>query len=386
MNVFMKQNLEIRKVETCKQLGQFVQFYNDLYRNCPYAVPFLYSDELGTLKKDKNPAFDFCEAEYYLAIREGRVVGRVAAIINHRANERWGRKQVRFGWLDFIDDLDVSAALVNAVEQWGQKKGMTEISGPLGFTDMDREGMLVEGFERLSTMYVNYNFSYYPQHIQRLGGFRKDNDYLEFRVKVPEIIPEKIARVAQMVQKRFNLRVHKFSRRELLKEGMGLEVFRILNRTYDGLYGFSQLSEKQIDKLVEDYIKKADLNLVTAIMDDNKDGQMVGFGIAFPSFSLALQKTRDGHLLPFGWWHLLKILKFHATDTVDLLLIGVLPEYRTKGADALIFDDLLHRFQDYGFEWAEAMPQMETNKAVLSHWQYFESEQHRRHRCFSRDI
>ena len=375
--------VEIKEVTTKADLGLFVQFYYDLYRGNDCAVPFLYSEEMATLRSDKNPSFECCESKYFLAYKDGKIAGRVAAIINRRANERWNCHQVRFGWFDFIDDIDVSTALLKAVEDWGIEKGMNEIAGPLGFIDTDREGMLVEGFDQLSTMYINYNYPYYPQHMERMEGFQKDNDYLEMKVKVPEVVPEKFAKLTEMVKKRYGLRVHKFTRRELIEQNYGRRVFQLLNATYKDLYGFSQLSEKQVDKLVNDYIKIADLNLVTAIMDGDK---MVGFGITFPSFSRALQKTRDGRFLPFGWWHLLKILKWHKTPIVDLLLIGVLPEYRAKGANALIFDDLIRQFQAYGFEWAETGPQMETNEGVLSHWQYLESINHRRHRCYRKKL
>ncbi len=375
--------VEIKEVTTKADLGLFVQFYYDLYRGNDCAVPFLYSEEMATLRSDKNPSFECCESKYFLAYKDGKIAGRVAAIINRRANERWNCHQVRFGWFDFIDDIDVSTALLKAVEDWGIEKGMNEIAGPLGFIDTDREGMLVEGFDQLSTMYINYNYPYYPQHMERMEGFLKDNDYLEMKVKVPEVVPEKFAKLTEMVKKRYGLRVHKFTRRELIEQNYGRRVFQLLNATYKDLYGFSQLSETQVDKLVNDYIKIADLNLVTAIMDGDK---MVGFGITFPSFSRALQKTRDGRFLPFGWWHLLKILKWHKTPIVDLLLIGVLPEYRSKGANALIFDDLIRQFQAYGFEWAETGPQMETNEGVLSHWQYLESINHRRHRCYRKKL
>jgi len=371
--------IEIRKVSTKKELKTFVQFYYDLYRGSEFAVPYLYSEEIATLRRDKNPSFECCEANYFLALKDGKVAGRVAAIINYRANERWNCHQVRFGWFDFIDDIEVSTALLKTVEDWGREKGMNEIAGPLGFIDTDREGMLVEGFDQLSTMYINYNYPYYPKHMERIEGFRKDNDYLEMKVKVPEVVPDKFAKLTEMVKKRYGLRVHKFTRHELIEQNYGRQVFQLLNATYKDLYGFSQLSETQVDKLVNNYIKIADLNLVTAIMDGDK---MVGFGITFPSFSKALQKTRDGRFLPFGWWHLLKILKWHKTPIVDLLLIGVLPEYRSKGANALIFDDLIRQFQAYGFEWAETGPQMETNEGVLSQWQYLESINHRRHRCY----
>ncbi len=378
--------VEIRKVETVRQLRDFVQFYYDLYRDCPYAVPFLYSDEFSTLRKDKNPAFEFCEADYFIAYRDGKMVGRVAAILNKHANQHWNVKQVRFGYLDFIDDFEVSSALMDTVEKWGKSRGMSQIAGPLGFTDMDREGMLIEGFDRLSTMYINYNYSYYPKHIERMGRFVKDNDYVELLVKRPDQVPEKIMRVSQVVQQRYNLKVRKFTRRELVSGGMGREIFNILNKTYDGLYGFSQLSEGQIDKLVSDYIKIADTNLVTGVIDASDNDRLVGFGICFPSFSKALQKTHNGHLLPWGWWHLLKILKYHKTNVLDMLLIGVLPEYRTKGANSLIVRDIVEQMLRDGYTYAEAMPQMETNTRILSLWQYFEHEQHRRHRCFKREL
>ena len=371
--------VEIREVKSRSELKQFIQFYYDLYRGCDCAVPFLYFDEMATLRSDKNPSFECCEAQYFLAYKNGKIVGRVAAIINRRANERWNCHQVRFGWFDFIDDLEVSTALLKAVEDWGRAKGMVEMAGPLGFIDTDREGMLVEGFDQLASMYVNYNYPYYPRHIEQMSGFKKDNDYVECKVKVPEIVPEKFVKVTDMVRRRYGLKVHKFTRHELIEEGYGRKVFDLLNATYADLYGFSQLSDRQIDKLVNDYIKIADLNLVTAIMDAEK---MVGFGITFPSFSRALQKTRDGRLFPFGWWHVLKILKWHKTPIVDLLLIGVLPEYRAKGANALIFNDLIPYFQQYNFEYAETGPMMETNEGVLSQWQYLEATVHRRHRCY----
>ena len=375
--------IEIIPVTSRKELKQFVQFFYDLYRGNDYAVPYLFSDEMSTLEHDGNPSFECCEAEYFMAIKDGKMVGRVAAIINHRANERWDRKQVRFSWFDFVDDPEVSAALLKTVEDWGRAKGMTEIAGPIGFIDTDREGMLVEGFDELSTMYINYNYPYYPQHMEQIEGYEKANDWVELRVKVPEVVPDKFAKITEMVRKRYGLRVHKFSRKELVQDGWGERIFDLLNETYKNLYGFSQLSDHQIDKLVNDYIKLADLNLVTGIMDSDK---LVGFGVTFPSFSKALRKTRDGRFLPFGWWHLLKILKWHKTDTVDLLLIGVLPEYRSKGANALIFDDLIRQFRSYGFDWAITGPQMETNEGVLSQWQYLESEQIRRHRCYKKDL
>lgn len=380
-----RSEIQVVEVTTSKQLKAFVDFFYDLYRDSPYAVPYLYLAEKLTLKPGSNPAFEFCEAQCFLAYNDGKVVGRVAAIINHRANDYWKREMARFGWFDFVDDPKVSEALLLAVEKWGKGKGMTEIAGPFGFEDMDREGMLVDGFDELSSMYVNYNYPYYPKHMDRLG-YRKDNDYVEYRIKVPEVTPEKFARTAKLIKTRYHLEERKFSHREMTKGGRARELFNILNITYGNLYGYSQLSTEQIDTITNNYIKLADLNLVTCVVDTEKDDKMVGFGVSFPSFSEALRHTRNGHLLPFGWWHLLKVMKWHKTPTVDLLLIGVLPEYRVKGANAIIFNDLISWYRRYGFKYAVTGPQMETNKGVLSQWQYLESEEIRRHRIYVKDI
>ena len=377
--------VEIRKVQDKHDLKTFVQFHYDLYRDCPHSVPFLYTDEIATLLKDKNPAFEFCEADYFLAYKDGKVVGRVAAILNKKANKRWDVQQVRFGYLDFIDDFEVSSALIETVEQWGRERGLNQVAGPLGFTDMDREGLMVEGFDRLSTMYVNYNYPYYPQHIEKMGRFEKDNDYLEFLVKVGDHVPDKIMKVSQVVEKRYNLRVKKFTRKELVSGGKGREIFHIINKTYDGLYGFSQLSERQIDHYVDEYIKIADLDLVTGV-EDATDNKLVGFGICFPSFSKALQKTRDGHFMPFGWWHLLKAIYFKHEPVLDMLLVAVLPEYQNTGVNAMLFADFIPIGRDMGFVWAESHPQLETNEKSQGQWAYLECTIHKRRRCWQKNL
>lgn len=378
--------MEIKSVKTRKDLETFIQFRYDLYRNDPYDVPYLHFDEMNTLRHDRNASFEDCEAGYFLAWQDGKVVGRIAAIINRKANERWQKKIVRFGWFDFIDDLEVSKALILAVEDWGRQRGMTQMVGPMGFADTDREGMLVEGFDTIGTMYAHYNYSYYPEHIEQMGGFRKDNDYVQCMVKVPEQVPEKISRIARLAEQRFHLHVHKLTRHELLKEGFGREVFRLLNATYKDLYGFAQLSDKKVDQLVDQYIKIADMNLICTVVDGNDNNKMVGFGITFPSLSAAMKKTHNGRLFPLGWWHLIDAIKWHHADTVDMLLIGVLPEYRSRGANAMIFNCLVQQYQRYGFKWAQAMPQMETNTHVLSNWQYFDSHINKRLRCYKKDL
>ena len=376
----------IRKVTDKKGLETFIQFHYDLYRGDAYDVPNLHSDEVNTLSADRNPAFDFCEAQYFLAYQDEKVVGRVAAIINHKANKRWGQQRVRFGWIDFIDDRDVSKALLQAVEDWGREKGMKEAVGPLGFTDMDPEGMLTGGFDQLGTQATIYNYPYYPQHIEALGGWLKDNDYVEFKLMVPEEVPEKYAKIAAMIEKRYNLHARKVTRREVFKEGYGQRIFEIINETFKDLYGYSELSQKQIDHYVKMYLPMADLNLITLIEDWNADKKVIGVGITIPSLSRAFQKCRNGRLFPFGWWHVLRALKFQKTEGVDLLLLGVLPEYRAKGANALLFADLIPWYQKYGYKWGESQVEMETNEKVQSQWGPLEPIQHKRRSCYLKQL
>lgn len=382
---------DIRTVNTKKEVERFIDFRTELYRDDPYAVPYLFMGERDDLDRTKNPAFEFCEAEYFMAYKDGREAGRVAAIINHKANELWGQRCVRFGYFDFIDDEEVSEALISRVAQYGREKGMDTIIGPMGFVDMDREGLLVEGHDCMATMHANHNYPYYERHLERLG-FRKDNDWVQQLVTVPDSVPEKMEKITRMIGARYNLHAHKLTKRQLLKEGYGLRMFEVLNECYKDLYEFSELNERQIDNLLKNYLSIADLNLVTFIFDENKksdthpDGEMVGFGVSFPSFSEALRKTRDGRLFPFGWWHLLRALKWHKTETVDLLLIGVLPEYRQKGANAILFDDLIRWYQKYGFKKALTLAMMETNQGVLSAWQYFEAATVKRLRSYKKSL
>ncbi len=379
-------SITIQKVETKKQLRSFVDFHYALYKDNPYDVPNLFMDEMNTLTPSKNPAFEFCEAEYYLAYDEnGKIVGRVAAIINNKANKKWDRKSVRFGWIDFVDDINVSRALLDAVADYGRSKGMTEIVGPLGFTDMDPEGMLIWGFDKLGTMPTIYNYDYYPRHIEQLGGWEKDTDYVEYYMRVPEKVPEKYSRIAEMVEQRYHLRVRKLTMKDI-RAGYGYKVFDLINDTYKDLYGFSELSQKQIDQYVKEYLPMLDLNLVTCIEDASADNKLVGIGITMPSMSRAMQKTRRGRLFPFGWWHLLRAVKFHKTEGVDLLLLGILPEYRSKGANALLFADLIPRYIDYGFKWGESQVEMENNENVQRQWGALNPENHKRRRCYKKQL
>ena len=379
--------IEIKKVESKKDLKTFIDFHYDLYEGNEYDVPNLFSDEMNTLSKDKNAAFEFCEAEYYLAYKDGKLAGRIAAIINHKANNKWGKKSVRFGWIDFIDDREVSKALLDAVEKYGREKGMEDVVGPLGFTDMDPEGMLVWGFDQLGTMPTIYNYAYYPEHIEALEGFEVDNKYVEFKIMVPDEVPEKYAKIAMMIEKRYNLHVRKLTKKDVFQGGMGQKIFDLINDTYKDLYGYSELSQKQIDQLIKSYLGFLDFNLITCI-EDWTDGEhkLIGVGITMPSLAHALRKCRRGRLLPFGWYHVLRAIKQHKTNIVDLLLIGILPEYRAKGANALLFADLIPWYQKYGIEWGETQVELETNAGVQGQWGALTPVMHKRRKCYKKII
>lgn len=379
--------IEIKKVESKKDLKTFIDFHYDLYEGNEYDVPNLFSDEMNTLRQDKNAAFEFCEAEYYLAYKDGKLAGRVAAIINHKANNKWGKKSVRFGWIDFIDDREVSKTLLDAVEKYGKEKGMEDMVGPLGFTDMDPEGMLTWGFNQLGTMPTIYNYPYYPEHIEALEGFEVDNKYVEFKIMVPDEVPEKYAKIAMMIEKRYNLHVRKLTKKDIFQGGMGQKIFDLINDTYKDLYGYSELSQKQIDQLIKSYLGFLDFNLITCI-EDWTDGEhkLIGVGITMPSLAYALRKCRRGRLLPFGWFHVLRAIKMHKTNIVDLLLIGILPEYRAKGANALLFADLIPWYQKYGIEWGETQVELETNAGVQGQWGALTPVMHKRRKCYKKII
>ena len=339
---------------------------------------------LNTFSPKKNAAFEFCQAALFLAYSEqGDIVGRVAAIINRRANETWQKKAVRFGWIDFVDDIDVSRALIDTVKTWGREHGMTEIEGPLGFTDLDAEGMLIEGFDQLSTMATIYNYPYYPEHMERLG-LTKSSDWVEMKIYVPDAMPERYQRISDIVAKKYDLHIRKFtSKKEVMRTGMAHEIFRLINDAYAPLFGYSRMSEKQIDQYVKMYVPVLDLRMVTLI--ETSDGQLVGVGISMPSLSRALQKAK-GRLLPFGWFHLLKALWWKRPRVLDLLLVAVRPDYQSKGVNALLFTDLIPVYQQMGFEYAESNPELEANDRVQSQWQYFHTEQHKRRRCYRADL
>lgn len=375
--------IEIKQVTTRRELKRFIRLNYEMYKDNAFAVPDLYEDMLKTFSRDKNPAFEFCEADYFLAYKEGRLVGRVAAIINRRANATWQKQTVRFGWIDFVDDEDVSRALIDTVAAWGRERGMTEMEGPLGFTDMDAEGMLIEGFEELSTIATIYNHPYYPRHMEQLG-LEKACDWVERKIYIPDAIPEKHQRISRIVAEKYGLHVRKLkSRREAFQNNTAHRIFELINEAYAPLFGYSKMTERQIDGYVKQYIPILDLRMVT-LVEDSEDN-IVAVGISMPSMSRALQKAH-GRLFPFGWWHLLKALKWKRDEMLDLLLIGVHPDYQSKGVNALIFADLIPVYQQMKFRYAESNPELEVNENVQKQWQYFDVQQHKRRRCYRTDL
>lgn len=374
--------LEIKEIQpTRKNLKAFTKFQIDLYDGNPWYVPPLISDDVQTLSPNLNPAHDFCDQMLYMAYRDGKPVGRIAGIINRQVNEKEREQAARFGFIDFVDDPEVSAALLGAVEKWAREMGMNKVVGPLGFTDLDHEGMLVEGFDELSTMATIYNYPYYPEHMERLG-YRKESDWIEFLMEVPESIPDRFNRIADIVKRKFGLKVLKYKSRKRVKKEYGHALFHLINESYKDLYQYSMLTERQIDYYIDQYLDLLNLDLLTLVVDRND--RLVAVGISMPSMSRALQKSK-GRMLPLGWWHLLKGLR-GKNDRVDLLLVAVHPDYQNKGVNAILFQDLLPYYIAKGYRYAESNPEMETNAKVQRQWEAYNPRQHRRRRCYSKKL
>ena len=373
--------IEIRKIDTKGGLKKFVKWGIDLYKDNDCFVPPLVMDDVNTLDPKNNPAFDFCESIYFMAYDNGKPVGRIAGIINNVVNEKTGKKTLRFGWVDFIDDPRVSEALFRAVEVWGRSKGMEEIVGPLGFSDMDPEGMLVEGFDQEGTMATIYNYPYYPKHLEAMG-FEKEADWIEFRMTIPDGIPERYQRISDIIKRKYELSTPKYTSAKKLVKDYGQEIFQLINEAYSELYGYSPLTPRQINRYISMYIPVLRLDNISLIVD--KDKKLIGVGIAMPSMSKALIKCR-GRMFPFGWIHLLKALRGQ-NDVVDLLLVAVKPEYQSKGVNSLLFTDLIPCFIKNGYKFAESNPELELNQKVQSQWGYFETRQHKRRRAFRKSL
>jgi GNAT superfamily N-acetyltransferase len=365
----------IKEAVTKKDLKDFVKFPHTLYKDCPMWVPPLNFDEMATLDKKKNPAFDSCKAKYWLALKEGKIAGRIAGIINEKYIKVWEHKYARFGWVDFIDDPEVSGALFKTVEEWAADNGMEGIQGPLGFTDFDKEGMLIEGFDELGTIAGIYNYPYYADHMKALS-YVKDADWLEFRIKLSSALPEKIERMSRIVARRFHLKTVPLRKtKDILPYTK--EIFKLLNDCYKDLFGFVPLSDKQVAYSTKQYFSFIRPEFVQIITD--KDDRLAGFGLTMPSLSLALQKTK-GRLFPLGFLHLLRAVK--KNDKADLLLIAVREDLQGKGVTAMIMREGYSACIRNGVTVVEASHELETNDKVTSIWKHLDARRHKKRRCF----
>lgn len=373
-------SLTIHEVKSKKELKKFIWFGINLYKDCEFAAPPLLMDDLLNLSKGKNPALDFCDATYFLAYKDNKIVGRIAAIINPVSNETWNQKHARFGWVDFIDDAEVSKALFDTAIAWAKEKGMTAIHGPLGFTDFDHEGTLIEGYDKLGTLATIYNYPYYPKHIEQ-NGFVKDIDFKEYLITVPEVFPEKYFRIAEIVKQKYNLTPKYFKKRKEVVDKYALKIFDLLNLCYKDLYGFSKLNEKQIAFYIKLYFSFFRLDTVSVVVDEKDD--VVALGIAMPSFTKALQKAK-GSLFPFGWYYMLRAL--NKNNVVDLYLMAVHPDYQNKGVNSIMFADIMPTSAKNGYKFAESNPELETNTRMSSQWGSFEYVNHKSRRVYIKNI
>lgn len=376
-------SVSIKKVNSKDELKKFVNFGIKLYEGNQFYVPPLVYDELATLNRSKNPAFDHCDAALFMACRNDEIVGRIAVIINYKANEIWKEHNARFGFVDFIDDKEVSEALFGAAESWARSRGMEKMHGPLGFSDMDHEGMLVEGFDKISTLITIYNYPYYANHVERLG-YAKDQDWVEYLIKIPDGIPERYLRASEIVKKRSGLSVFHVNSKQEILDNYAHDIFRLINKAYKDLYGYVELSDKQIDYYVNMYIPMLRLEFLTLVVRQ-EDNKLIGVGIGLPSLAKALQKAK-GRFMPTGWYHLYNALKGKGNEVLDLLLVAVDPEYQGKGVNALLFNEFIPAANKLGIKYAESNPELEVNNKVQSMWNDLEAEQIKRRRAFIKDL
>ena len=376
------QTVEIKRISTPEGLRDFIHVVYDIYRGCPQYVPDLESDVRGLFDERTNPGLAFSQVQPFVAYRDGKAVGRVVGIVNRRANEHWQARNVRFSMIEFVDDLEVSRALLEAVAEWGREQGMQRLQGPLGVTDFDKEGMLISDFHLLGSMNTIYNHEYYPRHLQELG-FQKEVDWVQIRIDVPQQVPPRYARVAAYCREQMGLRVVKLTNADITRGGYGQKIFQLLNAAYEPLFGFSALSQQQADNFIRKYLRLIDKQLMPIVLDAREE--VIGVGVTMGSLSHSMQKA-GGRLLPTGWFHLLKALRWKREDNAEMLLIAVRPDYQGKGVNALFFDDLIPIYNKYGFLWAETGPQLEDNVRELTQWKPLNPRYVKRRRCYYKDI
>ncbi len=371
--------ITLKEVFSKQELDAFIRFPDQLYNGCGYYIPALHSNQEATLSKEKNPAFEHCEARYWLAYKGKDIVGRVAGIINHRYNEERNTKFMRIGWLDFVEDQQVLEILLGAVEGWAKEKGMEAIHGPLGFTSFDASGVLIEGFEEWPTSFGKYNHPYYDPMLQK-AGFKKDVDWVEFSINVPEQMPQRVLAATEMIKRRYSVRNAPLRKRKDLLV-YAPRILDLLNNVYHDLYGFSTLTPAQIENLTNEFLSMIHPAFVSIIL--NEKDELVAFGVVMPSLSKALKKA-NGKLFPFGLLRVLYALRFN--DTVDMLLIGVRPDYQGKGVHALIFEKIVKTFHRRGIKRVETTRELENNHKIQQLWAGYESRLHKRARCYIKEV
>jgi len=376
----LKMSVVIKEVRTKSELKKFIWFGINMYKDCPYAAPPLMMDDLMNLSKGKNPALDFCDTAYFMAYRGKEIVGRIAGIIHPVANETWNQKNARFGWVDFIDDEEVSDALFDAVEDWARSKGMEHLQGPLGFTDLDNEGALIEGYDQAGTLATIYNYPYYIQHYER-RGFVKEIDWNEYLITVPKVFPERFFRIAEIVKQKYNLKPVKLKSKNEVVKRYAKKIFYLLNESYKDLFGFTKLNDNQIYFYIKLYFSFFRLDTVVLVVDEQDN--LVALGIAMPSFTKALQKAK-GHLFPFGWFYMLQAL--NKNDIIDLYLMSVHPDYQNKGVNAIVFAEMMPNAAKNGYKFAETNPELESNTKMASQWDSFEYVNHKKRRAYVKKL
>lgn len=374
--------VEIREIHGKRALEKFIDFANDLYADCPYYCPPLFFDEMNSFDPEKNPAMEVCDCKLWMAYRDGEPVGRIAGIINHRANEKWGFKHVRFGWFDFIDDLEVSHALLDTVAAWGKEHGMDGLNGPVGFTDFDHEGLLIEGFDYPAVLSSLYNYPYYEKHIDAYG-LTKEVDWVELQIYQPAEVPERINRLAEVVKERYHVHVVKVKNSRELVKRFGISYMDVIDEAYQKLYNFQPMTEKQKNYYKDMYFSFLNFDLVTLVVNDKEE--LVGVGLGMPNIAPALRKC-GGKLFPFGWYHILKALRAKKMDTFQFLLLAVRPDYQDKGLTTLFLQDQIPILNRYGIKTLESTNMLETNNKILSFFAWIDHKQHKRHRAYIKSI
>lgn len=372
----------IKEAVKRRDIVRFMEFPNELYRGNPYYVPDMLDSQVADMTRDQNPAFEYCDAKCFLAYRDKKIVGRIACILNTRANEKFQKKYLNISHIDFIDDDEVVDALFDAAEGWARELGCEAVHGPLGFSDMDREGMLIQGFDKPSLFITYYNYPYYVTQMER-RGYGKEVDWLEYRITVPDKPNERIQRMADMIKKRYRLHVVDLDNRDRPLSQLIEEVFDLYNQTYLALFGVVALTENQVKKYVKEFLPMVQGRTTAFVYNDKEE--LVAFGICCPSLDRAQQKS-GGRMFPFGWVHLLQALKSKKNDQLDMLLVAVKPELQGCGINAVVMENLMHKVIASGFKYAETGPQLEFNTKVQAQWKFFPTEQHKRRRCWVKEL